>query len=651
MSSFKASKIQAPAAAGQLSLITLKALEGISQLGEYNLEVQASQSELDSGKLLGKTLGLSLSASDSGVRWIHGHITALWPIDSLGRQGFFSITLRPWLWFLTLASKNRLFQEKSVVEILESVLGEYSGTVDWRVTGDYESMDYCVQYAESDFDFVCRLMEEAGLYYFFVHRDDAHELVIVDSMNAHRTGAHCAQMSYRPEQDHFIGGISSWAHSAQVTTGKVSLTDYDFRKANSREASVQVGEASIGGGYDFDDYEHCLYPGLFTDQLTGDAAAKVQVESLLARQEQIQARHSTPYLLPGHCFELTDHPLPSQNARYLVVQSSLYGDCPETTGGLQELRFAGQIEAIKSTRAFRAPIVTPRPVIAGPQTAFVVGKSGEDLWVDKDGRVKVKFHWDQSGRENENCSCWVRVAQPLAGKSWGAMFLPRVGQEVLVEFLDGNPDRPVVTGTLYNAGTRPPWKLPDFASRSGLKSHSLGDPKICNELRFEDKDGGEQLLIRAGRNQDVSVGNDSFSSIGNDCHIITGANQFIEVAKDLHESVKGDRNAQVGQDCSLSIDGDHHVNVAGKQYSTADRIDLKGRQVITIEADTRLILKVGPSSLVLDASGVSISGVKVSIDSSAIVDINGGGGASATGAQPARPLAATAPEAADDGQQ
>ncbi|MCF9016185.1 type VI secretion system tip protein VgrG, partial [Pseudomonas carnis] len=324
--------------------------------------------------------------------------------------------------------------------------------------------------------------------------------------------------------------------------------------------------------------------------------------------------------------------------------------CPESTGGLGELRFEGSVEVIKTSQIFRAPICTPTPVISGPQTAFVVGKSGEPQWVDKHGRVKVQFHWDSSGKENENCSCWVRVAQPMAGKRWGAMFLPRVGQEVVVQFLDGSPDRPLVVGGVYNAGTRPPWDLPDQASRSGFKSQSLGDQQMYNELRFEDKKDAEQLLIYAGRNQDVTVGNDAFVSVGNDWHISTGANQFVKVAKDLHESVEGSRNVKVSKDCSLSIDGDSHSQVEGKQYLTAGSVDLKGQQTITLEAGSELVLKVGSSSLVLSASGVAINGVQVTIDGSAKVDINGGGGGAATGADAAQPVAATLPEEADNGQ-
>jgi len=650
MSSFKASQIKAPSAAGTLSLIHFEASEGLSMLAQYTLEVQGSKTELDANRLLGQTLGVGLSASDGGVRWVHGHISAVAQDDRFGQQGRYTLTLRPWLWLLTLASHNRFFEEKTVVEVLTAVLDEYPGRVDWQVTGRYDALEYCVQYCESDFDFFSRLMERAGLYYFFTFKDGSHELVIVDAMSAHKTAAHCDKMRYRPHQPHFIASVFSWVSRSEMTTGKVSLHDYDFSKANSREASVQRGESAVAAGYELDDYERSSYPGFFADQRAGDAFAKVQAQALLTRQCVAHATHSTPYLTPGHRFELTDHPQSAHNAKYLVVRSTLTGSCPESTGGLGELRFEGSVEVIKTSQIFRAPIRTPTPVISGPQTAFVVGKSGEPQWVDKHGRVKVQFHWDSSGKENENCSCWVRVAQPMAGKRWGAMFLPRVGQEVVVQFLDGSPDRPLVVGGVYNAGTRPPWDLPDQASRSGFKSQSLGDQQMYNELRFEDKKDAEQLLIYAGRNQDVTVGNDAFVSVGNDWHISTGANQFVKVAKDLHESVEGSRNVKVSKDCSLSIDGDSHSQVEGKQYLTAGSVDLKGQQTITLEAGSELVLKVGSSSLVLSASGVAINGVQVTIDGSAKVDINGGGGGAATGADAAQPVAATLPEEADNGQ-
>ncbi|MNR02959.1 Phage-related baseplate assembly protein [compost metagenome] len=264
--------------------------------------------------------------------------------------------------------------------------------------------------------------------------------------------------------------------------------------------------------------------------------------------------------------------------------------------------------------------------------------------------MKIQFHWDDSDRENENCSCWVRVAQPLAGKRWGAMFLPRIGQEVVVQFLEGNPDRPLIVGGVYNVGARPPWELPGHASRSGLKSQSLGDVQTHNELRFEDKDGSEQLLIYAGRNQDTTVVNDAFVNVGNDWHMCTGANQFIKVSKDLHQSVEGNCNTQVGQSYSLSVAGDSHSKVVGKQYLTTDSLDCSGTQTVTIEAGSQLVLKVGSSSVVLSSSGVAINGGEITIDGSSMVDINAGGGASAVSAEAAQPLAVIQPEVADNGQ-
>jgi type VI secretion system secreted protein VgrG len=651
MSNFKASQIKAPYEAGPLSLIEFEAREGLSQLADYTLRVQGGRSGLDANQLLGKPLSVGLMASDQGIRWVHGYISAVSQDEHFGQQGFLTLSLRPALWLLTLASHNRFFEQKTIIDVLREVFDDYPGiTVDWQVTGSYEALEYCVQYRESDFTFISRLMERAGLYYFFTHQKDAHQLVVVDSMTTHKTAALCSKMSYRPEQDNFIAGLYSWSQRSEMATGKVCLTDFDFSKANNREASVQSGDAAVSAGCGLNDYGRAVFPGLFSDQGAGDTAAKVQVESLLARQRHVLARHSWPYLLAGHCFELTDHPLDSQNGKYLVIQSTLLGTCAEDTCGLAEFRFSGQIEAIKTSQVFRAPMSTPSPVIAGPQTAFVVGKSGENLWVDKHGRVKVQFHWDSSGLTNENCSCWVRVAQPLAGKRWGAMFLPRVGQEVVVQFLDGNPDRPLVIGGVYNVGTQPPWDLPGLASRSGLKSQSLGDFQIYNELRFEDKDGGEQLLMHAGRNQDITVGKDAFVSVGNDWHSSTGANQFVKVGKDLHESVGGNHNVQVGKDCSLNIDGDSHCKVTGKQYLTADSVDFKGQQTVTIEAGSQLTLKVGSSALVLSASGVSINGIKVTIDGSSKVDINSGGGGDAASATAAQPVAATQPQEADNGQ-
>ncbi|WP_191489043.1 type VI secretion system Vgr family protein [Pseudomonas sp. FEN] len=633
-------RVQVPGVDAKLSLLELSGREGLSQLGGYELSIASLDDGLQVDDLLGRPLVLSLGIEGERGRSLHGYITAFSAVGRVGREARYRLSLRPWLWFLTQSRRQRIFQNLTLRQVLEELFGDYPSSVDWQAECA-ESMEYCVQFGESDFAFFSRLLEDAGLYYFFEHSADDHLLVIADSMSAHKPVPHLPEMNYRPNQDKVPGSMLVWESHGELRPGVISLVDFDFTKASNREASVLSASHATAATTRHGNYRQEGFPGRFSSRDSGEAQARIQLEAAHANQQWRRGISQSPYLAPGQCFTLVGHSRAEQNSDYLIVAATLQLD------DTAQLRC--EVEAIPTSQVFHAPIQTPRPLIAGPQTAFVVGKAGEPIWVDEFGRIKVQFHWDGSGRQNEHCSCWVRVAQPLAGKRWGALFVPRVGQEVVVAFLGGDPDRPLVTAGLYNSGHRPPWALPDQAARSGLKSQSLGEQGVYNELRFEDKAGHEQLLIHAGRNQDLTVRNDAFASIGNDWHLTVGANQLLKVKADLHESVGGKRNSRIDADHSLDIGGDSHCKVAGQWQSTAADIDLKAHGNLVLEAGKSLTLKVGASTLVLSAAGVAINGKSVTLDGSASVDINGGGAAAATSAKAAQPAAVKPPKEADDG--
>jgi len=633
-------RVQVPGVDAKLSMLELSGREGLSQLGEYELTIACADDGLQADDLLGRTLVVGLGVVEERARSIHGYITAFSAVGRIDRQACYRLSLRPWLWFLTQSRRQRIFQNLTLRQVLDEVFGDYPASVDWQVECP-EPMEYCVQFGESDFAFFSRLLEDAGLYYFFNHQPDDHLLVITDSMSAHPPVRHLREMTYRPNQDRVPGSMLRWESHGELRPGMFSLVDFDFTKASTREASVLSASQAATATARHGNYRQEDFPGRFSSRESGEALARTRLEAAHARQQWRWGFSQSPYLAPGQWFSLVDHPRAEQNGDYLIVAATL--QCEATT----ELHC--EVEAIPTSQVFRAPLQTARPLIAGPQTAFVVGKAGDPIWVDEFGRIKVQFHWDSSGQRNEHCSCWVRVAQPLAGKRWGALFVPRVGQEVVVEFLGGDPDRPVVTAGLYNAGHRPPWELPAEAARSGLKSQSLGEQGVYNELRFDDKAGREQLLIHAGRNQDLTVRNDAFASIGNDWHLTVGANQLLKVKDDLHESVGGSRNTRVDADQSLDIGGDSHCKVAGQWQSTATDMDFKAHGKLVLEAGKSLTLKVGASTLVLSASGVAINGKTVTLDGTASVDINGGAAAAATSAKAAKPAAVKSPREADDG--
>ncbi|WP_248797404.1 type VI secretion system Vgr family protein [Pseudomonas sp. MWU13-2105] len=633
-------RVQVPGVDAKLSLLELSGREGLSQLGEYELTIASVDDGLQGDDLLGRPLLLNLGIEGERVRSLHGYITAFSAVGQVEREARYRLSLRPWLWFLTQSRRQRIFQNLTLRQVLEEVFGDYPGSLDWQAECP-GPMEYCVQFGESDFAFCSRLLEDAGLYYFFEHSADDHLLVIADSMSAHKPVAHLREMNYRPSQDKVPGSMLVWESHGELRPGMVSLVDFDFTKASNRETSVLSASHAVAATARHGNYRQEGFPGRFSRRDSGEAQARIRLEAAHANQRWRRGVSQSPYLAPGQCFTLVDHPRAEQNGDYLIVAATLQLD------DTAQLRC--EVEAIATAQVFRAPIQTPRPLIAGPQTAFVVGKAGEPIWVDEFGRIKVQFHWDSSGQRNEQCSCWVRVAQPMAGKRWGALFVPRVGQEVVVEFLGGDPDRPLVTAGLYNAGHRPPWGLPRQAARSGLKSQSLGEPGVYNELRFEDKAGREQLLIHAGRNQDLTVRNDAFASIGNDWHLTIGANQLLKVKDDLHESVGGKRNSRIDADHSLDIGGDSHCRIAGQWQSTATDMDFKAHGKLVLEAGKSLTLKVGSSTLVLSAAGVAINGKSVSLDGSASVDINGGASAATTSARAAKPAAVKQPREADDG--
>ncbi|WP_429059097.1 type VI secretion system Vgr family protein [Aeromonas jandaei] len=671
-----------PAGSHDLLLAGLEGDEGLSQLFEYKVKVLSPKGELLAHDWLGEPLTVLLPyGMPQKMRILHTHICSFRRIADQARMSCYELVLRPWLWFSTCTSDCRIFQNQTVLEVLKVVLAKYPGEVEWLTTESYTSLEYCVQYGETDFEFVSRLLEDAGLYYFFKHSIEGHRLVICDSMSVHKSLEDHEVFRWRISDDHFFSSLWNWELEENLCSGRVISADFDFTKANTREASVLQADATVAMAHAQASYEHYRYPGNFKDLAAGEAAAKIQLEAIHAEQQLVSAHSCAPYLLPGACFDLDEHPDDSQNVQYLIVYAHLRAECSLSNYGVSSPSFSCRLKAIRSNARYRPELRTPRPKIFGPQTAFVAGKEGEPLWVDEFGRIKIQFHWDRSKQNNENCSCWVRVAQAWAGQRWGAIFLPRVGQEVLVEFLDGNPDRPLVTGSLYNGGMLPPYELPAQVARSGIKSQSLGAEDIYNELRFDDKDGAEQLFFHAGRNQDVIVRNDAMTTIGHDHHLKVGASSFCKVIKDAHEQIGGDHNRQVTADHSLEVGGDNilqvkgeysqdiaedHYSLVGGSYSldiSADSeikvggklklgagssVDIKGSQTITLEAGQTLTLKAGSSALVLGPKGVSINGALVTIDAKDKVDINSGSGGTATSAEEPKPKKTQTPKKAEE---
>lgn len=608
--------------------------EGLSEPFEYNLELVSEDRAIDPEKILGEPITFRLQLEDGSWRYFNGYVSRFGQYGDLNVFARYLVTVRPWLWFLTRTSNCRIFQNKSVPEIIKQVFQEH-GFSDFKekLSGSYAPREYCVQYRETDFNFVSRLMEEEGIYYYFTHEKDKHHLVLADSSNAHDQFPGYENIPYhvdtgamdRSRKDH----IHAWSFTREVQPGAYELTDYDFKKpkADLRVKSI-LKESHSRAEYEFFDY-----PGHYVETSAGDNLVRQRIEEHHARFERCEGKCNARGLAVGYRFNLQEFPRQDQNREYLVVSANYHLQLDEYASGSsagEEKLFDCGFIVQDNKRPYRSPRSTTKPFVHGAQTAFVVGPAGEEIHTDKYGRVKVQFHWDRYGKADENSSCWVRISQPWAGKNWGMIALPRIGQEVLVDFLEGDPDRPIISGRVYNDGSMPPYKLPDNAHISTIKTNSTKGGGF-NELRFNDKKGEEQVFIHAERNLDVRVKNDSLEWIGNERHLIVKKDLLEQIDGDRHSTIKGDSNAAVTGTISIKADQDMQEKVGMKHALDAGQeIHLKAGMNIVIEAGMSITLKAGGSSIVIGPAGVT---------SSTPVQVSGGAAGSGSGCSPDVPKA------------
>lgn len=616
--------------------------ERLSALSEYQIELLSENSDLLIDDLLGTLLTVTVRQPSGGRRCFRGFITRFVLNGSRGRFSCYHATVHPWLWFLTRAADCRVFQNQTVVDIIKKVFEQYA-IADFDVSmlqGEYTALPYCVQYRETDFNFVSRLLESAGIYYYFKDEQDRHVMILADSYGAHQAFKNYAALPYAPGEELAMReseAILSWSMRGEIQSGAYATRAFDFEKPiSSNSGSLQV-KSSISRGHEQSAYEIFDYPGKFTERTTGDALARTQIEALQVQYQQIRGSTNARGLWPGGLFTLTGHSRADQNCEVLVIGAdyTLASDDYEPTPPKTPTPpLICHFDAIRKELAFRPACATRKPLVQGPQTAVVVGKAGEEIWTDKYGRIKVQFHWDRARPDNETSSCWVRVAQSWAGKRWGTMFIPRVGQEVVVSFLEGDPDQPLVTGAVYNADMMPPYVLPDNATRSTIKTNSSKGGGGNNEIRFEDKKGGEQLFIHAEKNQDNRIKNDALEWVGNNRHQVIQKNYYQKVGGALHTAVTGNQNVKIDGSASLNSGKDVQVK-AGTKYGMVAGTDvhIKAGTNLVIEAGISITLKAGGGFIVIGSSGVAISGTQILLNS-------GGVAGNGDGASPVVPEAA-----------
>ncbi len=614
--------IETPLGDDVLLLRSASINEQMGRMFQIEADVISETHDVNFDGIIGKNVTLRLNLVGNKERYFNGYVSRFVQVEDQGGYAHYRLVIVPWLWFLTRTADCRIFQSMTVPDIIQKVFNDH-GFHDFKsVSSTYRTWDYCVQYRETDFNFVSRLMEQEGIYYFFEHENGKHTLVMADSASAHSEFPDYDTIPFKPKgtAGSSKGDVNVWSVEKEVQTGVYALNAFDFEKPRKDLRT----NSNISRSHAASEFEMYDYAGDFTEHADGEFYAKTRIEEVQVQHEIVQGEGIARGLCTGCNFTMEGHPRSDQDRKYLITAASYYLDGGEFEAAKSADAdfFACRFTAIPDGQAFRAARITPKPLIQGPQTAIVVGKSGEEIWTDKYGRVKVQFHWDRYGKADENSSCWVRVSHAWAGKKWGAFNVPRIGQEVIIEFLEGDPDRPIITGRVYNGEALPPYELPGKATVSTLKSNSSQGGGGFNEMRFEDKKGSENIFIHAEMDEDVRVKNDAKEWIGNDRHLYVKNNQTEHVAHDRNDLVDNDHKEKIGNDrhlkvvgkeakdvganLSLTVKGDvievfkgnHSEDTTSDYYLKADNIVIEGKTNVTV--------KVGGSYIAIESDGIKI---------------------------------------------
>jgi type VI secretion system secreted protein VgrG len=583
--------ISTPLGDDKLILRSIRGEERLSGLFHFHLEMQSEESSLDFSQIVGKSVTASMKLADGTSRYVNGIVGRFVQSGSDARFTTYFAELHPWLWLLSMTVDSRIYQNKSVIDIVTGIFTEL-GFSDVRnsTSGSYDPLEYCVQYNESTFAFISRLLEFHGIFYFFAHEDGKHTLVLGDDASAFADCAGAATVDY--------GGYGSWQQQNVIAAltieegvipGKYAVDDYGFETPSTDLlGSTDSSKAVDGAARRI--YE---YPGGFVKKDAADARSKLRMEEHEAMQKVIRGNAFTPAFTAGGKTTLARHYRDDANAAYVLAYVSHAATVDDYTNSF---------EAFPASAVHRPRRSTRKPLIPGTQTAIVVGKSGEEIWTDSYGRVKVQFHWDQKGTNDENSSTWIRVAQGWAGKSWGQMFLPRIGQEVVVTFLEGDPDRPLITGSVYNAEQIVPYTLPDDQTKSTIKSNTSKGGEGFNEIRFEDKKDSEELFVQAQKDANVVIHNNETRKVGFEkkdagdqtIDVYNDRTVTLDQGKDTLEVKTGDRIVKVNTGNEThSVKGTRGVTVTGAETHTNEAdFDQKVSGNFTLKVTGDLLIDV-----------------------------------------------------------
>ncbi|HZX47834.1 MAG TPA: type VI secretion system tip protein TssI/VgrG [Nitrospirota bacterium] len=558
--------IDTPLGADVLLLTRISGTEGLSYPFSYSLDLISENHKISFKDIIGKNVTVSLVLANGEKRFINGIVSCFSQGRGGGEEGggdtrfsHYTAEVVPWLWLLTRTADSRIFQGLSVPDIIEKIFTEKK-LLDYKIDiqGSYAKWDYCVQYRETDFNFVSRLMEEEGIFYFFQHEEGKHTLVLADVPEKHKPCPNQETARYQISQGGFLeeDTISGIEITQEIQAGKYTLNDFNFETPNTNLQIEIPGRQTLGPG----EREIYDYPGGYEKRAGGEQYAKIRMQEEEAAITNIRGLSNCRSFISGYKFDLQDFYRGDMNDKSYVLTSVHHEASQEYSPGETESAFSysNNFSCIPLDTPFRPRRNTPKPFVQGAQTAIVVGPAGEEIYTDKYGRVKVQFHWDREGKKNENSSCWIRVSQAWAGTGWGAMYIPRIGHEVIVDFLEGDPDRPIITGRVYHANNMPPYGLPGEKTKSTIKSNSSLGGGGSNEFRFEDKKGSEEIFLHGQKDWTIAIENDKNQTVGH--------NETLTVGNNRDKSVGVDQSEKIGSNKTINV-GVNHTEVIGANMS------------------------------------------------------------------------------------
>jgi type VI secretion system secreted protein VgrG len=590
--------VNTPLGPDELLLTGFTGGEGLSDLFAFELKMISERHDISFKDIIGKNVSVSIMLADGSKRYFNGLISSFSQaggdtVDSDTLFSSYTATMMPWFWLLTRTSDSRIFQKLSVPDIVEKVFSEYGFTDhSMRLQGSYEPREYAVQYRETDFNFISRLLEEEGIFYFFEHEEKKHTMVLADSSTEHKP---C------PNQDvarYLITGDNGEAEDIitrievmkEIRAGRYTQKDFNFKIPNTDLKVTTDSKYQLGPG----EREIYDYPGRYGNRSLGDRLTTIRIEEEEARITTITGCGSCRSFAGGCRFTLKEYFRDDMNnndfllthVEHHAAQKEAYRSGPSAAGSTDD-SYTNEFECIPFEVPFRPPRITPKPQVKGVQTAIVVGPAGEEIHTDEFGRVKVQFHWDREGKHDENSSCWIRVSQVWAGPGWGAMYIPRIGHEVIVEFIEGDPDRPIITGRVYHGNNTPPYPLPANKTKSTIKSNSSIGGGGSNEFRFEDKKSEEEIYLHGQKDWNIVIENNKSQSVGVDESLSVGHDRTKTVGNDQKESIGVNKTIQVGTNHSENVGSNMTQTVGINKAETigvAKALTIGGAYQVTVGA-------------------------------------------------------------------